>query len=132
MPSRPESGWTVDTKLNQIMALRHGCRGEPAFNPAAVVGFVKDAGILIGMAAAAIIYISANLNSAPLAVMQVRMETISQRLGEAEDRLRWKRKSQVHAASLPRPDLSSASPQLVVLSPNQAIRACQTVEVVCM
>jgi hypothetical protein len=80
----------VDTKLDQIMAAVTVAGAKPAFNPAAVVGFIKDAGILIGMAAAAIIYISANLNSAPLAVMQVKMDNISQRLGDTEDRLRWK------------------------------------------
>lgn len=55
-----------------------------------MLGFVKDAGILIGMAGAAIIYISANPNSAPLAVMQVQMGHIAQRLGDTEERLRWR------------------------------------------
>ena len=80
----------VDTKLDQIMAAVTVAGAKPSFEPAKIIGFVKDMGILIGMAAAAIIYISANLNSAPLAVMQVRMDNLGKRLEDAEAVARWK------------------------------------------
>jgi hypothetical protein len=42
------------------------------------------AGILVAMAASAIIYISANFNSAPIAIMQTKMETIGKRLDQGD------------------------------------------------
>jgi hypothetical protein len=64
--------------------------GKPAFEPMKILSFIKDAGILIGMGAAAIIFIASNLSSAPLAVLESQLSSITKRLEVAETALRWK------------------------------------------
>lgn len=59
----------VDAKLDQIVAAVTWAESKPQFNPAAIMSFVKDAGLLIGMAAAAIIYIATNISNTPLTLL---------------------------------------------------------------
>lgn len=80
----------VDSALGRIEAALNKAQGKPTFEPTKILSFVRDAGVLLGMAAAVIIYISTNLSSTPIAVMKTEMAQLSQRLGDAEERLRWR------------------------------------------
>jgi hypothetical protein len=70
----------VDGKLDQIVAAVTRAESKPQFNPAAIMSFVKDAGILIGMAAAAIIYIATNISNTPLTLLDHKVGELSRQI----------------------------------------------------
>jgi hypothetical protein len=80
----------VDSALGRIEAALTKAEAKPAFDPARILAFVKDAGILVGMGAAAIIYIAANISSTPLAVMASDVAALSKRVETMEFANRWK------------------------------------------
>ncbi|WP_088346519.1 MULTISPECIES: hypothetical protein [Rhodomicrobium] len=80
----------VDSALGRIEAALSKAEGRPAFEPMKILSFVKDAGILIGMGAAAIIFISTSINSSPMAVMESQLSSVMKRLEAVETALRWK------------------------------------------
>jgi hypothetical protein len=54
------------------------------------LSFIKDAGILLAMGGAAIIYISTNISNASMAVPETQLSVLSKRLDIAETAVRWK------------------------------------------
>lgn len=58
------------SKLDKIYTAVSVQEAVPKFSFGVALGYVKDAGILIGLAGAAIIYISSNISNAPLALLK--------------------------------------------------------------
>jgi hypothetical protein len=71
---------------------------KPSFYPVRFLSFIKDAGILLAMGGAAIIYITTNISNASMAVPESQLSVLSKRLDTAETAVRWKTKSVMRAA----------------------------------
>jgi len=80
----------VDSKLDAIMAALNKAEAKPQFNPAAIVGFVKDAAILVGLGAAAIIYVASAHVGSDLALLNYKMSQLTRQMEPAPQTLSWR------------------------------------------
>lgn len=73
-------------KLDRIVQAVTASGARREFDPAAVVSFVKDSAILIGMMATAIIYIATNIADKPVSLLQQHQTSIEKRMDMIEGR----------------------------------------------
>jgi hypothetical protein len=73
-------------KLDRIVQAVTATNARREFDPAAVVSFIKDSTILIGMMATAIIYIATNIADKPVSLLQQHQATIEKRIDAIEGR----------------------------------------------
>jgi hypothetical protein len=67
-------------KIDQIVSAVTQVSAKPVFNPAAILSFVRDAAVLIGLAASSIIYIATNISDKPVALLSQRIDSVEQRM----------------------------------------------------
>jgi len=67
----------VDIKLDAIMSAVTKAESRPHVSLTQILGVVKDAGILLGMIVAGIVYVSANRTSADMALMDYKISQLT-------------------------------------------------------
>jgi hypothetical protein len=80
----------VDSKLDAIMAALNKAEAAPRYNPAAIVGFIKDASILVGLAAAAIVYVASAHIGTDMALLNYKVAQITRQMEPAPQTLSWR------------------------------------------
>jgi hypothetical protein len=77
----------VDAKLDQIVTAVTRAESKPQFNPAAIISFVKDAAILVGLASAAIVYVTSAHVGTDLVLLNFKVGQLSR---QADANSGWK------------------------------------------
>lgn len=71
-------------KLDRIVSAVTASSARREFDPAAVVSFVKDAAILLGLCCTAIIYVATGISDRPVALLEQRQSQFEKRIERVE------------------------------------------------